>query len=201
MRKDILTENFEQQHLHEKLSWFHEPASWSLHNEKLQINPEASTDFWQKTHYGFQVDNGHFLFSKVDGDFVMEAEVSCNFKHQYDQAGLMVRISDQCWMKTAVEFEPDEPNRLGVVVTNQGYSDWSTQNVADDFVKFTLRVSREGSDYKIDYFDNISNEWIQLRLFHLQDQPAVDIGVYACSPKGGGFEANFEWLKIYHEIE
>jgi len=196
MRKNILFENFKQKYLHEKLNWFHEPTKWLLEADKLQIFSDASTDFWQKTHYGFQVDNGHFLFARVNGDFVMETQVHCNFKHQYDQAGLMVRVSEQCWMKTSVEFEPHEPNRLGAVVTNYGYSDWSTQNVANDFTKYSLRVSRKGSDYKIEYQNNVVNEWIQLRLFHLQDQPIIDVGIYACSPKKEGFLASFDYLKI-----
>ena len=196
MGKSILLENFQQEHLQEKLSWFSEPTKWLLSGGKLQIYPNALTDFWQKTHYGFQVDNGHFLYASVKGDFVMETQVQCKFVHQYDQAGLMVRVSDQCWMKTSLEYEPDEANRLGVVVTSHGYSDWSTQNVADDFVRFSLRVSRDGSDYTIEYLDQGSHEWIQLRLFHLPDQPIIDVGLYACSPKGAGFFAEFEHLKI-----
>lgn len=196
MKKGILNETFIQGSFDNRLTWFNEPSDWKVENSKLSISPAAETDYWQKTHYGFAVDNGPFLKMEIDGDFVCETQVHCSFKNQYDQAGLMVRVSDQCWIKTAVEFEPNEPNRLGAVVTNNGYSDWSTQNVADDFLNYSLRVSRVKSDYIIECLDKESNDWIQLRLLHLVDKPMVEVGVYACSPKGAGFQTEFEYLKI-----
>lgn len=196
MAKHILNETFESSRLTPQLNWHCEPLDWKLENGGLRIATDAKTDFWQRTHYGFQVDNGHFLYMEVEGDFVMETGVSCKFQHQYDQAGLMVRVSDQCWIKTSVEFEPDEPNKLGAVVTNHGYSDWSTQDVSDDFTKFRLRISRKSSDYTIQYFSEKTNEWIQIRLFHLHDQPSAKAGLYCCSPKKDGFNTIFQYLKI-----
>jgi regulation of enolase protein 1 (concanavalin A-like superfamily) len=196
MKEGILNETFSQSSFDNRLAWFNEPADWKIDNNQLGITSTSQTDFWQKTHYGFAVDNGHFLGMKVKGDFVCEASMNCSFKNQYDQAGLMIRVSDQCWIKTAVEFEPHESNRLGAVVTNNGYSDWSTQNVADDFLNYTLRVSRIKSDYIIECLDRESNEWMQLRLLHLHDLPIVEVGVYACSPKGAGFLAQFDYFTI-----
>ena len=191
-----LLESFQQDTLDPALSWHSEPSSWNLDNKRLQVSPDPQTDFWQRTHYGFQVDNGHFLFAEVDGDFVMETSVQCQFKHQYDQAGMMVRVSDQCWIKTSVEFEPSEPNKLGAGVTNHGYSDWSTQDVPDDFMEFKLKIIRQKSDYIIQYFSADTNQWIQLRMCHLFDESVVKAGVYCCSPKESGFEVAFDYLKI-----
>ena len=188
--------NFNKNNLNPDLSWHDEPSNWELKNNQLQIFTDASTDFWQRTHYGFQADNGHFLYREVSGDFILETEVECDFKHQYDQAGLMVRVSDQCRVKTSVEFEASEPNKLGVVVTNKGFSDWSTQDVEDSFIIFKLRIIRKGSDYKVAYFNTTSKNWIQLRMFHLFDEPRVKVGIYACSPKQKLFSAKFNYLKI-----
>lgn len=196
MIKGFLNEEFVNSPFDHRLAWINEPTEWKVENNNLCISPIAETDFWQKTHYGFAVDTGHLLSMKIEGDFVCETQVHCSFKNQYDQAGLMVRVNDQCWIKTSVEFEPKEPNRLGVVVTNHGYSDWSTQNVSDDFLNYTLRISRDKSDYTIECKDPTSNDWIQLRVLHLHDTPNVEIGVYACSPKGAGFEVKFDYLKI-----
>lgn len=43
--------------------------------ETLHVEPDAPTDFWQRTHYGFRVDNGHFLHADVTGDFVLGVRV------------------------------------------------------------------------------------------------------------------------------
>lgn len=44
------------------------------------------------------------------------------------EAGLMVRFSKDTWLKTSVEYIPDDNSKLGVVVTKNGYSDWSSQD-------------------------------------------------------------------------
>lgn len=79
-----------------------------------------------------QADSGHALQAEIDSDLEMTTEVRFEPIHQYDQAGLLVRFSPSCWLKTSVEYEPDGPSRLGVVVTNRGYSDSSTQDVSRD---------------------------------------------------------------------
>ena len=112
-----------------RLRWRCEPSNWSVPAGRLVIAPDAPTDFWSKTHYGFEADNGHFLYANIAGDFVLSAEILMTPRHQYDQAGLMVRLSKSCWLKASIEFEPDKMNRLGAVVTNAGYSDWSTQPI------------------------------------------------------------------------
>ena len=187
----------EGDHLNNKLSWYNEPENWQVKNGMLHLTPEAETDFWQKTHYGFSADNGHFLYAWIKGDFVMETRVEYHFKNQYDQAGLMVSFGPECWIKTSIEFEPDHPNNLGAVVTNHGFSDWSTQQVPDSMQTISLRVSRKGTDFLVHFKEVVSGEWIQLRMAHLHHKAeAVQCGVYACSPKGPGFLAVFQKLDI-----
>jgi uncharacterized protein len=43
---------------------------------RLRIWPDAETDYWQRTHYGFRVDNGHCLYAATEGPFVMTTCVS-----------------------------------------------------------------------------------------------------------------------------
>ncbi len=192
----ILQEDFVKQTINKQLKWHYEPAKWSIKNDQLHLYTDKETDFWQRTHYGFQADNGHFLYANIKGNFVLESHIQCNYQNQYDQAGLMVRVSDQCWVKTSVEYENDEPNKLGAVVTNHGYSDWSTQDVEDKFTNYRLRITRTGSCYKVEYFHESDASWVQLRIFQLFDRPEVQVGIYACSPKENGFSADFNYLHI-----
>lgn len=199
MHKPYLHESFAGPDLHPRLRWHGEPARWSLHAKErfLRVEPDAATDFWRRTHYGFEADNGHFLFTEVAGDFVLTAHVRFRPVHPYDQAGVMVRVSPTCWLKASVEYEPAGPSRLGVVVTNYAYSDWSTQGFSSGPGAVWLRVRREGDDYLLDAAPDGKN-WEQLRLAHLhegQGQVAA-CGLYACSPKGAGFAAEFDHLTI-----
>lgn len=194
-----LDERFTGAALPAALTWFCEPeGGWSLGVDRLELRPAANTDFWQRTHYGFEADNGHFLHARTRGDFVMTTQVTTHPRHQYDQAGLMVRLSPACWLKTSVEFEPDEPNRLGAVVTNAQYSDWSTQSIDKAVRTVWFRLSMTGPDCLVESsFDG--THWQQIRLARLtawNSAAGVDCGLYACSPKAAGFQADFHFLRI-----
>ena len=192
----MIHEGFGGPTLHSSLHWHCEPARWSVGGGRLAIEPEGGTDFWQRTHYGFEADNGHALLARVIDDVVVTTRVRFRAVNQYDQAGLMVRISPACWLKTSVEHEPGRAGRLGVVVTNAGYSDWSTQPYAADEV--SLRVRREGPDYVVDASAD-GREWEQIRMARLHDDRRaleVGCGLYACSPKGAGFVAEFGYLDV-----
>jgi regulation of enolase protein 1 (concanavalin A-like superfamily) len=182
-----------------RLHWHCEPARWAvLPTGGLRIEPDAGTDFWQKTHYGFEVDNGHYLYAAAPGDFALRTHVRFRPVHQYDQAGLMVRLSPTCWLKTSVEFEPDGPGRLGAVVTSRGYSDWSTQPFPAGPGQIWLRICRTGGDYLIEAAPD-GHDWQQIRLAHLSADSRDTLatcGIYACSPKGRGFVADFSELRI-----
>ena len=193
-----LRDSFTTPDLPPQLRWHCEPDRWAvdLSCNCLRIVPNAGTDFWQRTHYGFQVDNGHFLFADVAGDFVLATQVRFRPVHQYDQAGLMVRLSAACWLKTSIEHEPGRAGWLGAVVTNHAYSDWSTRALHAQ--EIWLRVRREGADYIVQASSD-GTEWEQLRMAHLHDddgQRAVSCGVYACSPTAAGFSAEFSQLSI-----
>lgn len=203
MTDTILHEQFDSDELHPHLQWFHPPQGWRIRDASLVVSPDAETDYWQRTHYGFQADNGHLLYVETREDFVLSTRVRFEPAHQYDQAGLMVRISPQCWLKTSVEYEPDGPNLLGAVVTNGGYSDWSTQDFPKQMRALTLRVRREGGDYIVEYTldeaQGPAGRWTQIRLARLLEddgQAPILCGLYACSPKGAGFTASFDYLKL-----
>ena len=206
MKELIIYEKFDSSAIDNRLTWFNPPNKWLLKNSRLRIEPDAKTDFWQNTYYDFVADNGHFLYEKVTGDFIITTRLWFNPVHQYDQAGLMVRISSRCWIKVSVEYEIDEPSKLGAVVTNNGYSDWSTQNFYDKNNELELRIKRKSSDYIVEYLKADSPEkvefednWTQIRMTHLQEDTGdipLLIGIYACSPKKAGYTVEFDLLKI-----
>ena len=194
----FLDEHFNYEHLDDRLQWLHPPARWrvAIEDSALIVDPDAPTDFWQKTRYGFEADNGHLLYAAVEGDFMMTVNVHFHPAHQYDQAGLMVRVDENCWLKTSVEYEPEESPKLGVVVTNAGYSDWSMQDFDGNHNEIWLRVSKRGNDCIVD-FSPQGVEWTPLRVAHLHTKASIaQCGLYACSPKAAGFRAVFHSLQI-----
>jgi len=178
-------------------TWHCPPPAWGFDHEGLFLQPAAATDFWQRTHYGFSADNGHFLFTRLAGDFVVSATVRSHPRHQYDQAGLMVRQDAECWIKTSAEFEPDAADRLGVVVTQHGFSDWSTQDLVSKAEEISFRLARTGNEFIISS-RLAGTDWTQLRMVRLDcdSEAPLAVGPYACSPKGAGFRCVFTELTV-----
>ncbi|MBM7838900.1 regulation of enolase protein 1 (concanavalin A-like superfamily) [Alkalihalobacillus xiaoxiensis] len=194
MDKTILKESFTQKTISDKLNWLNEPSHWVVENG-LKIRSDADTDFWQRTHYGFRRDNGHFLYAEIEGDFRITTRVVTSPVNRYDQAGLMIRFDENNWLKTSSEFIPAEANKLGVVVTNNGYSDWSSQPI-ETIEAMSYRITRKKQTY---YVDVSSDEihWTQIRIAHLcSKNQQVHAGLYGCSPQGKDAEFAFQSLVI-----
>lgn len=195
-----LYEDFSGPDISRRLRWQSEPALWHVDSvaARLVLEPDAGTDFWQWTHYGYEGDNGHFLGLEAAGDFVLTTRVTSCPVHQYDQAGLMVRVSPACWLKTSVEYEPVGPSHLGAVVTNAQSSDWSMRPLPKGLTDVWFRVRAEACDYVVEWSAS-GSQWELLRIARLHERraaPSVLCGIYACSPKDSGFRAEFSSLNF-----
>lgn len=178
--------------------WVREPKIWSIEKDKLEIITESHTDLWQRTYYHFCNDNAPCFQFETDEEY-FSFTVKTNFKdshHRFDQCGVVIYLDSENWLKGSIEFENEEYQHLGSVVTNNGFSDWATTNIKADVKEMWYRLSRRGSDYKIECSkDGINFE--QMRIAHLfKGDKKIRIGVYACSPEESSFKAiftNFEF--------
>lgn len=193
-----LNTTFDGDELDAGLSWFCEPKRWGTDEAGLWLVTDSDTDFWQRTHYGFRRDNGHFLFTETHGDMVLESTVHYTPEHNFDQAGLMVRFSGEEWIKTSVEMETDGSLHLGAVVTRGGYSDWSTQAFSADRIDLAFRILRDRHDYTVQWHPG-DGAWRQLRIARLTPPgPSSPLlaGVYAASPDTGGCTVRVDGLRV-----
>ena len=117
-----------------RLTWHNGTPNFEIINDtSIKIHPTAKLDYWSKTFYGPKpliVNNGQTLVAKVPYD--EEATITTSFTlhptEQFDQAGIMIIVNENIWVKAGIEYTDGWPN-LSCVVTNQGYSDWSTQRI------------------------------------------------------------------------
>ena len=108
----------------EKLEWIRKPKQYDISDNKIIIITEPKTDLWQRTYYGFQNDNAPVLQIKSNQkyfSFVVKTEF--NSKRRFDQCGIVMYLNSENWLKASIEYENEEYQRLGSVVTNNGYSD------------------------------------------------------------------------------
>ncbi|AFG38302.1 DUF1349 domain-containing protein [Spirochaeta africana] len=185
----------EKNEIHQDFYWFNKP-DFRIMNNRLHMVTSPDTDFWQNTHYNFQRDNGHCLFTRTETDFAVTVRTEFQPQQQYDQCGLMVRIDSQNWIKASVEYETPAHSRLGSVVTNLGYSDWATIDIDSRISVMWYRIQSKGNDMLIENSEDGST-WRQLRIAHLHGtSEALEVGVYACSPMDSSFEAIFDSFSL-----
>ena len=175
------------------MEWYNEPQSWSTDSDRITIKSEAKTDFWRKTHHDFVRDNGHFYYQLRTGDFVAEVKITGHYSELYDQAGLMVRVNEEHWIKTGVELI-DGNQYVSAVVTHD-YSDWSVVPLPNSPPSLWLRATRQGSAIEVHYSVDGAH-FALLRLAYLSQTESVQVGPMCASPEGDGFAAEFQGLKI-----
>lgn len=96
----------------------------------------------------------------------------------YDQCGLFKRIDHDNWIKISTEYENENISRLGSVVTNLGYSDWSTTDISSEIRSMWYRIRKKGNDYLIDNSWDGEN-WKQMIITHLhQGTEQLEVGIY-----------------------
>ena len=105
------------------MQWYNEPPAWSAQGDAVTLSVAPKTDFWRKTHDGGVRDNGHFYYRSVSGDFSAQVKFSGKYTALYDQAGLMVRVDAETWLKCGVEYVGGVQYASAVVTRD--YSDWS----------------------------------------------------------------------------
>jgi uncharacterized protein len=176
--------------------WINQPKVFSLENGRLTIVTDPETDYWQRTYYGFQNDNGHTFVKEIEGDFSFTIKTEFEAKNQYDQCGIILYQDDENWMKASVEYENQEFARLGSVVTNLGFSDWATTDISPKVTIVWYRLSRRGQDFYIESSLD-GNLFKQMRMFHIHNPiSAARVGVYACSPLQSSFKALFSNFEL-----
>ena len=176
-----------------KLVWTRPPKNYTIGENKITIQTEPHTDLWQRTYYGFRNDNALVLQMETGEEFfsfVVKTDFTSSH-HRFDQCGVVLYLDSENWLKGSVEYENEDFQRLGSVVTNLGYSDWATTDIPAAVKSMWYRLSRRKSDYCIECSCDGEN-FKQMRICHLREGAGViRFGIYACSPEESSFEAVF----------
>jgi regulation of enolase protein 1 (concanavalin A-like superfamily) len=180
-----------------EMKWQNEPDGWTLDGSKLTIECANGTDFWRKTHYGFDRSSGHFYYRVVPGDFRVSTKIEGPFLNQYDQAGLMLWLDEDNWLKAGVEFV-DGKHIFSVVVTH-GFSDWSIYP-CDNPEAMSIHMIRRGDSVTVETVEVDGTSKVA-RLAYMDPMVAARVGPMACAPSGSGFSATLSGWEIHSDLE
>ncbi|MDE5579842.1 MAG: DUF1349 domain-containing protein [Treponemataceae bacterium] len=176
-----------------EFKWVRQPADFKISNDKIEIITKPFTDLWQRTYYHFRNDNAPVLQVETDEKF-FSFTVKTEFTEshtRFDQCGIAMYLDSENWLKASVEYENENFQHLGSVVTNNGYSDWATTEIDPSIKTIWYRLSRRNDDYRIEHsFDGIV--FRQMRICHVyKGGEKISFGIYACSPEDSSFKAVF----------
>ncbi len=182
----------------EKLEWIRAPREFEIKEDRIEITTEPHTDLWQRTYYHFRNDNAPVLQMETDEkffSFIVKTDFS-ESHNRFDQCGIVMYLDSDNWLKVSVEYENDEFQHLGSVVTNRGYSDWATTAISADVKYMWYRLSRRDDDYCIECSTDGKN-FSQMRVCHMwEGGGTIRFGVYACSPEDSTFKAIFTDMRL-----
>lgn len=178
--------------------WTRLPENYEIYDDKIKITTKPYTDLWQRTYYHFQNDNAPVLQMETDEkyfSFVVKTEFK-DSHHRFDQCGIVMYLDSENWLKGSIEYENEQYQHLGSVVTNQGYSDWATTSIDASVTSMWYRLSRREDDYCIE----CSSDGIifhQMRICHMhKGDGKISFGIYACSPEDSSFQAVFTHIQM-----
>lgn len=187
MMKDIINQ----------MEWEREPSHYEIKDDSIEIITKPYTDLWQRTYYHFRNDNAPMLQMKTKEtyfSFIVKTEFDS--KHRFDQCGIIMYLNSDNWLKASIEYENEEFQHLGSVVTNHGYSDWATTTIDASVKSMWYRLSRRKDDFCMECsIDGIKFQ--QMRICHMWEATdEICFGIYACSPEDSSFKATFTDLKM-----
>jgi regulation of enolase protein 1 (concanavalin A-like superfamily) len=176
-----------------QMHWMNEPASAKISGSEMTVRSRAKTDFWQKTYDGYMADSGHFFHLPASGDFTFTALINGKYATQYDQAGLMVRIDAENWMRCGTEFI--DGKRYASVVFTRTWSDGSTLPDLSETEPIWWRVVRKNDS--IETFCSLNGDkFMSVRMGYFPTQRTVEVGLMCAAPSGTGFDSSFKSLKL-----
>ena len=179
----------------DKMQWFNEPTMWEIKNNSLTMNVTPQSDYWRISHYGFTVDDAPFLYTLRGGEFEVKVKVTGDYTARFDQAGLMLRIDHENYIKAGIEFVDGKYN-LSTVETHHT-SDWSIIALDRPVPFVWIKAVRRLDAIEVFYsFDDVT--YTLMRNAWMPDNHPIMVGVMAACPDGNGFKARFDNFSIKH---
>ena len=169
--------------------WTHPPAAARVDGDALLVEAVEGSDAWRRTAYGFVHDTEHALLAPLPDRAAVEVDFALAYDRLFDQAGLLVRASDEVWVKAGVEVSDGLP-QVGAVVT-RGTSDWSVAPVPEWAGRVvTVRASRFGDALVVRA--RVEGEpWRLVRLAPFDVDAPLQAGPYCCAPSRAGLVVRY----------
>ncbi len=171
------------------------PESWETTQTGLVGTAGPYSDLFIDPLADRRIQNAPTLLFQVEGDFLLEAEVSPDFAATFDAGILLLWQDEHSWAKLCFEFTP-EAQPMVVSVVTQGFSDDCNGTIISRN-RVHLRIGKRGPGCVFHYSED-GTYWHLVRKFRMADKP-LHAGFLVQSPTGQGLRADFSNIRFRHE--
>ncbi len=176
--------------------WYNEPANVIFATHEMKIVAKSGTDFWCAVHHKVKKDNAHFFYKKFEKDFKLTIKWRFEKAEKFNQCGLMVRIDERNWFKTALMSKDATSPEIGTCLTVEGHSDWAGTVISQMPTEIFYKIERRGDDFVASYSLD-GHKFVRLRQFYLKGiEPQIKAGAYIAAPQNQTFEAILDEVTV-----
>ena len=180
-----------------KFKWMNE-SKLTVEGDEIIIYAPPECDFFnnpvpENGELMKPLGDAPFLYTDVEGDFVIRVKVTPEFISNYDAACIMVIHDEKTWLKAAFEKSDFDTNAVVSVVTNGVSDDANGCNITECSV--WLQVARVGNNFAVHYsLDGEKFDMVRLCLLPVGN--ILKVGIESQSPTGNGANNRFSNLTI-----
>ena len=179
----------------ENFEWYNEPENVRFEDDAMLIYANSGTDFVQKIYKGVKKDNGHFFFCRKDGDFDFILKWRFNEIKESTQCGVMVRVDERNWFKSAIEKTKSNSLNLFSSLSVLGRSDWTATYFDSDVDEIWFRVVRKNDEYEV-FYSIDGKSFFKYKEFYLERIEEIKIGAYMTSAECENVVAELSSIKM-----
>lgn len=172
--------------------WHHTPSKKVVFKgTKIIVRVPERTDCWRKTRHNFVMDNAPFHWQKATGDFKAIVKISGGFADMYNKAGIMVRLDEENWILTGMEYFNNRVNHTTSYTVD--HTDWSLAPLPENSerVGVWFCFKRIRNTYETFYsYDGL--KWVLTRMGQFTERPVLYVGLCCACPSGKEFRVTFD---------
>ena len=169
--------------------WYNEPKDVSFDETGMHVTSFERTDFWQNANAKMSKDNGHFFYTRKNGDFTVKARWNFETDAAFEQCGIMLRFDARNWLKVSMMSEDKRTPKLGTVVVNEGFADLSVVEIPENTQEIWYKIRKIQKDFLV-YYSLDGKRFFQIRMFSfVHSHEDIKAGAFICSPLNAPFSA------------
>lgn len=174
------------------MKWKEKPFKYQIESNKICMIADQGTNLFNSPSSDRREHTFPYWYRDFKGDFLIKCKVTPEFSSKYDQGDIIIWENKNKWIKLAYEKSDNGHPSIVSVVTN-GTSDDCTGNKMTGSV--WLLICRKENTFALHYSkDGIY--WNMTRIFNLEMNNTVQIGISAQCPSGENCKVLFEDLSI-----